>query len=434
MQVISEGLTRITKTSIDKAWRARKSGRRLIVRDLECRGLALIVNATSMTWTYSYRPRGEDPITGRRFPNRTATIGNPASHSPEDARAEANRLKGLAVSGADPVADRKRKQAEDRRVQGATLGRLVEEYAHALPKRPKMRGTGTPSPAYVIEELAQLRRAVKALNAVDTPAAKLTVADVRRLIDRGETNVRARFGALWRFMEWLQDRGHIDINPCALITRARRPRAPQARAHYLAPSDLARLWDAAEALTEPVWRDFARFLIAVPCRRGEAAQMEWSHVDLNAREWRQPSHMTKNRDPHRLFLHPLAVNVLRARREATGGTGLVFPAPRSGERLDTFTRLKTKIADLAGLSKWTWHDFRRSFASALGEAGIPETIADAVLNHRQAATRGGVLGVYQRSSRWPEQTRAMELWGRLLAAAIHGAKGGNVVPMAMHAG
>ena len=65
----------------------------------------------------------------------------------------------------------------------------------------------------------------------------------------------------------------------------------------------------------------------------------------------------------------------------------------------------------AKLTGWTWHDFRRSFATALGEAGISEAVADAVLNHRQSATRGGVLGVYQRASRWPEQVKAMQLWG-----------------------
>ena len=38
----------------------------------------------------------------------------------------------------------------------------------------------------------------------------------------------------------------------------------------------------------------------------------------------------------------------------------------------------------------------------------------------QAATRGGVLGVYQRSGRWPEQVKAMDMWGRMLTAAIKG--------------
>ena len=66
-------------------------------------------------------------------------------------------------------------------------------------------------------------------------------------------------------------------------------------------------------------------------------------------------------------------------------------------------------------------------STALGEAGIPETVADAILNHRQSATRGGVLGVYQRASRWPEQIRAMEHWGRLLAGAIDGREANAVV-------
>ena len=58
-----------------------------------------------------------------------------------------------------------------------------------------------------------------------------------------------------------------------------------------------------------------------------------------------------------------------------------------------------------------------------------------MLNHRQSATRGGVLGVYQRASRWPEQVRAMELWGRLLAAAIEGREAdAEVVPLTARAG
>ena len=88
-------------------------------------------------------------------------------------------------------------------------------------------------------------------------------------------------------------------------------------------------------------------------------------------------------------------------------------------------RVLTKKADLAG---WRLPDFRRSFATALGEAGFQEVILDAVLNHKQAATRGGVLGVYQRAQRWPEQRSAMIAWGRTLEAAIKGTEG-NVVTL-----
>src|SRR5215831_13731009 len=107
MRVVSEGPTKITKATIDGAWRRRKPDHRLVVRDKDCRGLALIVNATSKAWSYGYRPRGTDPSTGRRWPNRTITLGNPASLSADDARTEANRLKGQAAAGRDPAAERK---------------------------------------------------------------------------------------------------------------------------------------------------------------------------------------------------------------------------------------------------------------------------------------------------------------------------------------
>lgn len=372
------------------------------------------------------------------------TLGNPTTHSPEDARSEANRIKGLAAAGSDPAADKKARAADERRKRGAMLKRLLDEYEAALPRRPKMRGSGLPSAGYVADEVAQVRRALNDMGAEDMPAANLSEADVRRLLGsspNGTSSLRARFGALSRFLDWCLDAGHIKANPCVLISRIRRPKAPQARSHYLLPADLARLWEAASGLDEPVWRDLSRFLIAVPCRRGEARQLDWSHINIETAEWRQPSHMTKNRDPHRLHLHPLALSVLRARWEALAETqakgdaeqmrrimalgapraGLVFPAPISGRAVDTFSDIKRELAKSAGSTGWTWHDFRRSFASALGEAGIPEAVADAVLNHRQSATRGGVLGVYQRSSRWPEQVKAMELWGRLLTSALEAA-------------
>jgi integrase len=135
-------------------------------------------------------------------------------------------------------------------------------------------------------------------------------------------------------------------------------------------------------------------------------------------------------------LHPLALATMQRRREATGfpTTGIVFPAPKSRGVMISFHKLKLTLSEMAGVTGWTWHDFRRSFATVLGEAGISEAVADAILNHRQSATRSGVLGVYQRASRWPEQVKAMDSWGRLLAAAIEGRIANvNVVPMTTRA-
>jgi integrase len=423
MRVVSEGPVRITKATIDAAWRRRSSDIRLVVRDKDCRGLALIVNATSMAWSYAYRPRGTNPRTGGRWPNRTVALGNPATHSPDDARAATNRIKGQVLSGGDPAADRKAQAEAERWRQGITLGRLATDYARAFARRPKVHGYGSPSPKYVASELAQLRLALEAMNAAELPAPSLTEAMLRQLLNTptGQGSIAGkRFGAMSRFMDWCQEAGYVPTNPCSMVPRTRRPRRPQPRSHYLSLDELARLWCAADGLRQAVSRDLARFLIAVPCRRAEGSNLEWEHLDLNIREWRQPAHLTKNRDPHRLHMHSLAFSILDERHKAAGcpTTGLVFPAPRSRGAVTSFNEMKRGLSEKAGVSGWAWHDLRRSFATALGEAGISEAVADAVLNHRQSATRGGVLGVYQRATRWPEQVKVMEHWGQLLAAAI----------------
>jgi hypothetical protein len=184
VKVTGEGPTRITKATIEAAWRRRAPGLRLIVRDAGCRGLALIVNPTSMSWSYAYRPRGTDPRTGRRWPNRTVTIGNPASHSAEDARAEANRNKGEAAAGRDPAQERRAKAEAERRRQDSELGRLLDEYARVLPGRPKIRGAGSVlTPDYVSDELTNVRAALTEMQAEDMPATALTVAEVRQWLE-----------------------------------------------------------------------------------------------------------------------------------------------------------------------------------------------------------------------------------------------------------
>ncbi len=174
MQVISDGPVKITKTTIDAAWRRRKDEQRLIIRDKDCRGLALVVNPTRMTWTYSYRLRGVNPASSTRWPNRTVTLGNPATHSPDDARTAANKIKGQAASGADPATEMKAQAEAVRRRRGTTLERLAEDYALVLARRPKMRGgAGRPTAAYVAAEIVQVKMAINAMSASDMPAVEL---------------------------------------------------------------------------------------------------------------------------------------------------------------------------------------------------------------------------------------------------------------------
>ncbi len=427
MQVLREGPVRITKATIEAAWRRRAAGQRIMVGDAECRGLALVVNPTGMAWRFDYKPRGTDAGTGKRFASQSVTIGTPASHSVDAARTAASAMKGHAKSGTDLAAERKAKIAASAMRRARTLDRLLDDYVKALPKRPKLRGNGKLSPAHTAAELAHVKAAIADMKAAGKAVSDIGATDLRTLLraNAGQPGAaRHRFGALSRFFDWCRDEGLLPVNPCGLIGKDRRPRAVAARQDYMKPEALAHLWKAAceaEEL-EAVHCDYLRFLIAMPCRRTEAATLDWAHLDLDTAEWVQPGALTKNGDPHRLHLHPLALDLLRARHEAAARprAGLVFPAPRSGGAITTFSAIKAALDAKAERTGWRFHDFRRSFATAMGEVGVAEPVLDAVLNHRQAATRGGVLGVYQRAVRWPEQAKAMEAWGEILGAALDG--------------
>jgi integrase len=425
MRVLRKGPVRITKATIGAAWSRRAAGQRLIIGDATCRGLALVVNPTGMIWRFDYKPRGSDPGTGKRFASQSITIGTPESHSPDEARIAAGSLKGQAKAGVDLARDRRAKIAAGVERRARTLDRLVEDYVKVLPMRPRLCGAGKLSAGYAEAEANRVRAAVTNMGAGSKGVADVDAADLRALLRATAAQpgaARHRFGALSRFFDWCRDEGLLSVNPCLLVGKDRRPKPVPARQDYLRPEALADLWKAAgeaEKL-DTVHRDYIRFLIAMPCRRTEAATLEWTHLDIDKREWVQPGGLTKNGEAHRLHLHPLALDILLSRYEAAGKpkTGLVFAAPRSGKAISTFSAMKETLDAKAERTGWRLHDFRRSFATAMGEIGVAEPVLDAVLNHKQSATRGGVLGVYQRASRWPEQVRAMQAWGELLAAAL----------------
>ncbi|WP_376091271.1 hypothetical protein ACE7GA_21415 [Roseomonas sp. CCTCC AB2023176] len=95
----SSETARITRATIAAADRRRRPDFRLVIRDAECRGLALVVNPTGMTWNVSYRPRGTKPD-GTRPAMRELVIGSPAAMSPDEARAAAAKVKDGAKGAA----------------------------------------------------------------------------------------------------------------------------------------------------------------------------------------------------------------------------------------------------------------------------------------------------------------------------------------------
>jgi integrase len=421
MKIIREGPVKIGVKTIERAWKSRAPNARTVISDSERRNLALITNAASQSWVVEYKPRGVDPTTGERFNTKSIKIGSPASISPDQARAEAGRIADLVTAGRDPSAERQVAIDEAAAQRASTVERAVADYTATLPHREK-KGGGKISESWAEEEANHLRRTIAALGVASSPMESLDVATVRKL-QKGEA-YRHRFGALNRFLDWAVHEDRITTNPCASIGRAYRPAAGGKRERTPTLKELAMIWEVAETALEPTFCDFARFSVTTPARRNEVATMDWRHVDLDEKVWHQPGRLTKNRDAHELRLNPLALEILTRRWEAADRpkTGLVFPSPRSGAVITAFSGMLRALHRAApSVEPWSLHDLRRSFATTLGRLGQDDTGAiDGVLNHRQSATKGGVVGLYNRSVRLPAQHAAVERWGGLVADALEG--------------
>lgn len=68
---------------------------------------------------------------------------------------------------------------------------------------------------------------------------------------------------------------------------------------------------------------------------------------------------------------------------------------------------------------WTLHDIRRSVATKMADIGIMPHVIEAVLNH-QSGHKGGIAGVYNRSSYEREVRNALALWESRVHELIEG--------------
>ena len=76
-----------------------------------------------------------------------------------------------------------------------------------------------------------------------------------------------------------------------------------------------------------------QFLVLTACRSGEVRGARWDEIDEDVAAWTVPAARMKGGRPHRVPLSEQATAVLDEARGLDNGSGLVFPAPRSGLEL-----------------------------------------------------------------------------------------------------
>jgi len=270
---------------------------------------------------------------------------------------------------------------------------------------------------YMRDELRNVRLSLQELSLAKAYPEELAPRHIRELADMHQERPatgRQRLGALSRFLDYLLDEEVLPLNPCVSVSKRRRPKPPPPRVNFYSPDDLHALWNA-EGLKRQ-YRRYLRFMITTPLRAAEGAELTWGQIDANRAEISLSSDKTKNAEHFVMPLSPTALSVIEAGHLTHDR--LVFPlSARTGKKMTSWSHFNRCVRAASGIDSFILHDLRRTFSTLMAEnTEVPETIIDSLLNHKQSATRGGVIRHYQQAKHLGTRHGVMKEWGKLLEA------------------
>jgi integrase len=224
--------------------------------------------------------------------------------------------------------------------------------------------------------------------------------------------VRQRIEAV---LDWAMARGHRPegLNPARLKGNLAYalPRARGQHEHHpaLPWRDVPRFWQSL-AMRQGAGADALRFLLLTAARSGEVRGSTWAEIDFDAGLWTVPPARMKARKEHRVPLSGPALALLRARRDAQGGQGLIFPSDmRPGAQVSDMTI--AAVMRRMGLDAVP-HGLRSTFRDWAAEAtSYPRDVCEQALAH---AIENRVEAAYRRGDMLEKRRRLMDDWARFV--------------------
>jgi len=407
---------RIDKKAIEKAIKDQRAmNGRLFLADTDCKGLRLAINSRTASWTYAYRKRGFD-FGGKRFPMRTLKLGDVVTMTPTEARFEAEQVKALVRDGGDPAVERRQAQRDQLNASDADrpLTWWLDLYVRSE------LGDETRHKQY---EASHVRLGLAELEMSGEPPASITEDNVKDLLqlhrDRPAT-ARHRFGAMSRFLDFLQDQKVIQSNPAQSVSKKRRPKPPAPRSTFYDADVLNRLWNPEKSLKD-VYLRYLRFLITTPLRAKEAAELIAGQVSTSRMEISLSAADTKNNEAFVMPLSELAKQQLLIGTQ-TDDQRVFQLSSKAEQPMNSWSHFNASVRKATGVKNFNLHDLRRTFSTLIAEhSEFGEGLIDGLLNHKQSATRSGVIRHYQMAKHLERRREVINWWSEFLNKEVRNA-------------
>jgi integrase len=350
-------------------------------------GLQLRITSNGKrSWSLQYRYQGA---------MRKYTIGSYPEITLKDARARNTDLRASIQAGNDPQTAKKLARSPS----STNVEECFEEYLRDYLKINAQKSW----PEY---ERAMRRDVLPfvgkiELEALDKPAIRVVI---RRITERGCMVLANRvLQYMSGMLKWAVGVGYITVNPAADIPK---PAKERSRERVLSLDEVRTILSACDSLAG-VQAAFVKFLLFSGQRLNEIAKLT-RHEILN-------DHIAIPRDRNKsgeTIITPLLPHLQDILNTCPRGNGqYIFSTTLGVKPISGFSQIRSFLKKQSGISNWTFHDFRRSMATALADAGVDEFAIKYALNHKDSS----VTGVYNRSHHLKRKTLALSKWYDLVS-------------------
>jgi integrase len=347
------------------------------------------------SWVVQYRRAGA---------TRRLLLGSAEVLSADQARAAAKKVLAEIALGGDPQAEKATRRSADK----FTLAAVVEEFLAEKDGTVRPR-TFTEARRYLAGPYFRPLHAMPAdqIARRDVAARLLTIARERG----APTAARAR-SALSELYSWAMGQGLVEASP---VVGTNRPKIAPPRDRVLSDQEIVAVWNG---VGDDDFGRIVKLLVLTAQRRTEVGGIPWRELDLERGTWTIPSGRTKNGREHTLPLPPLALDIIRNIPRVVGRDYLFGPRAAGFTSWNRSKKiLDRRLGDQVG--PWRLHDLRRSAATRMCDLGVAPHVVEQILNHH-SGHRGGVAGVYNRSSYQREVRAALALWNDHIRSIIEG--------------
>jgi integrase len=192
------------------------------------------------------------------------------------------------------------------------------------------------------------------------------------------------------FFRWSLANGYVEVDPTVAFKSGRQTK----RARVLTDDELRAVWKASEQCG--TFGVIVKVLILTGQRRGEIVALRSTFFKDNV--CTLPPDLCKNGREHSFPIGATTAALLASRLLSANTCNdptkhsILFPARGSATLFNAWSKSKAELDKISGVTDWTLHDLRRTFATRLAEMGTAPHIIERLLNH-VSGTIGAVAEV-----------------------------------------